>query len=117
MPKFNNKGFTLIELLIVIAIIGVLSTIVLSALGSSQDKAKVSKVVTEVRDLRRVIELYFLDTGQYPLNDCTVGPNMSITCISSSDPFSNSLSIPKWNGPYIILWNKKHPWGGHIGYG
>jgi prepilin-type N-terminal cleavage/methylation domain-containing protein len=40
--KINNKGFTLIELLVVISIIGMMSSVVLAAVNSARDKAKVA---------------------------------------------------------------------------
>ena len=47
-----SKGFTLIELLIVIAIIGILASIVLVSLSSGRERAKIAKFKTTVHSMQ-----------------------------------------------------------------
>lgn len=64
--KNKSKGFTLIELLVVIAVIGLLSTLAIIALGSARTKARDAKRISDVKDVRNALELYFADYGKYP---------------------------------------------------
>ena len=63
----SRKGFTLIELLIVIAIIGLLSTIAVVALNNARGKTRDAKRVADVKQIQTALELYFADNRVYPL--------------------------------------------------
>lgn len=62
----QQKGFTLIEVLVVIAIIGVLASIVLVALNSSRQKGRDTKRVADMRQVNQALEIYSHDYGGYP---------------------------------------------------
>ncbi|HOY56387.1 MAG TPA: prepilin-type N-terminal cleavage/methylation domain-containing protein [bacterium] len=89
MHNYNykkNKGFTLIELLIVIAIMGLLATVVIVSLNSTKVKAKDAKRKTEFSQITKAMELYYDRHGYYP-------PNKSGTVSPYVDNFANMAQI------------------------
>lgn len=62
----DNKGFTLIELLVAIAIIGILSAVVLTSLGSVRGKARDAVRKAELNQMQTALEYYYDKYGVYP---------------------------------------------------
>jgi general secretion pathway protein G len=102
----GEAGFTLIELLVVMVILVLLASLVaprvISYIGSS--KSKTAKV--QIESLATSLELYKLDTGDYP-ND-----NDGLLAL-----VARPASAGNWNGPYL----KKDsvpadPWGNAYHY-
>ncbi len=63
---YKCKGFTLIELLVVIAIIGILSGVVLAAVGKTRMAARDTRRIADIRQLESALDMYFNDKGYYP---------------------------------------------------
>ena len=62
-----QKGFTLIELLATIAIIGILASSVLAAVGQSRAKARDAKRLSSISDIQKSLELYYDYFQAYPV--------------------------------------------------
>ena len=64
--KFNRLGFTLIEVLIVVAIIGILASVVLVGLGPLQKQGRDTRRISDLRQVQAGLELYYNKCGYYP---------------------------------------------------
>lgn len=92
MPYLKNKtGFTLIELLVVISIISLLSSVAFSSLTSARSKARDSKRVQSMIQIRNALELYRTSTTSlYP---GTIGVGVMSSAAALVNPnFLNEMS-------------------------
>lgn len=73
----GENGFTLIEMLVVVAVIGILSSVLLNALGPAKEKAKDSRIIQEVNQVRSIAETLY--DGDYDALDTLPKPFETIT--------------------------------------
>jgi len=82
-------GFTLLELLIVIALIGILASLVVPQFKKTPDKAREAVLKEDLFTMRDVIDQYFADKGKYPASMETLVEEGYLRKIPV-DPFTNS---------------------------
>ncbi len=67
MKKISkNNGFTLIELLMVVAIIGLLSSLVLISIDTARAKSRDTSRVQAIKQIQNALQLYFIANGAFP---------------------------------------------------
>lgn len=64
MPR--ERGFTLMELLVVLTLIAILASLVAPVVSSSILRAKEATLKEDLFVLRKAIDDYYADVGQYP---------------------------------------------------
>lgn len=65
--KKKSLAFTLVELLIVISIMGILTVVVSASFKTIQMKARDAKRKSNLDSVKKALNMYFTDNGQYPV--------------------------------------------------
>ncbi len=63
-----QRGFTLIEMLVVVALIGILTTLVTANLNSARERARDTQRKSDLRNLETALRLYYQDYQAFPGN-------------------------------------------------
>ncbi len=84
--KRGDEGFTLIEMMIVIAIIGILATIVIRSFAFLST-ARDSKRISDIRTVQNYLELYYNANGSYP-------PDTSYDALAKDLQTSINVNVP-----------------------
>jgi len=61
-----KKGFTLIEVLVVVAVIGILASMILVGLGGARAQGRDARRISDLRSIQGALELHFIRHGRYP---------------------------------------------------
>ncbi|OGZ58113.1 MAG: hypothetical protein A3B96_02555 [Candidatus Spechtbacteria bacterium RIFCSPHIGHO2_02_FULL_43_15b] len=132
-------GFSLIEVLVVIAIIGILARILLTAFAFARDAAAISAAGTIQKNMITAVELYYDDMGFYPpdvnrgwdpgfvqplpwnADEAAGDPPQGDFATSGTNcdhcplNWEDIVSL-NWNGPYMTNWPRFTPWNGKYDY-
>ncbi|MBM69875.1 MAG: type II secretion system protein GspG [Haliea sp.] len=101
----TSAGFTLMELLVVLAILGLLMSLVGPRVLNQLGGAKTKTAAIQIKDLEQSLEMYKLDVGRFP---------------STSEGLEALVSKPAsaagWNGPYLKSAVPLDPWNREYQY-
>jgi general secretion pathway protein G len=106
-----QSGFTLVELLVVLAIIGLLTTVVVVNVLPLQGRAQVQKAEADLALIEQGLEFWRIDTGRYPTAEEGLKV-LTVPTVSGSklkklprDPWGNAYGyeVPGSNNqPYVV---------------
>lgn len=98
----NRKGFTLIELLIVIAIIGILSSLAIVSLSSARNKAKDAQIKSDLSQFRTFMTVTYPD-GEF--DDAVADANGETVDVVADEmaQVSPPLDHPDTSMDYVVI--------------
>lgn len=103
-----RTGFSLIELLIVIVILGGLVAVVAPGLMDSADQAKRDTVCLKMNDLKKRLDMFKLDNGNFPeteegLQALVSNPDEEKYPGYRAKPYLKKLPKDAWKTPFLYV--------------
>ena len=99
----SQLGFTLIEVMVVIAIIGIMATLIVPQIMSKPNEARVIAAKQDINSIVQALKLYRLDNSRYPTTEQGLS---ALVSKPTSEPIPQNW---KPNGYVDRL--PKDPWG------
>lgn len=101
----RQKGFTLVELLVVVAIIGLLSTLAVVSLNGIRERARDTKRISDIDAIQKSMELVKSEYGGYDQAGCPIG--LVSACIGGKLetylPAIKNINDPLWGAGATCL--------------
>lgn len=104
----REAGFTLIEIMVVIAIIGILATLIVPNIMGRPDEARATAAKHDVGTINQALKLYRLDTGRYPTTEQGI---KALVERPTSEPIPQN-----WKTGGYLSSVPKDPWGNAYHY-
>lgn len=99
-PLASRHGFTVVELLIVIVVVAILAAITAVAFSGIQQRSRESRIVAQLSQARKNMELYRVEHGKWPFQD-KIDEYMALPPISPSVPRIESEAWCMTVGTYL----------------
>ncbi len=100
--KTGQLGFTLLELLIVVAILGLLASIVAVPVVASRKRGRDAKRIENLQTIRDALEMYQNDHGVYPPSPCGYNCNgYYYSCRTNTGSANHWSNFMAYLQPYI----------------
>ena len=103
--RATQRGFTLMELLVVLAILGLLMSLVGPRVLNQLGGAKTKTAAIQIKDLEQSLEMYKLDVGRFPSTE----EGLVALVVKPG-------SAAGWNGPYLKSDVPLDPWNREYHY-
>ena len=115
MAVARSRGFTLIELLMVVVIIGILVTVMIPRYASTKEKARVTAMKSDLRNLASAEESYYYDYASYttslagmPALQASPGVTITVNEASAGGWSATTASTGTTKQCYLFVGNAAH---------
>ena len=112
----QRQGFTLIEIVAVLAILGMMAIMLMPSIDIASNRAKDTKMVSDLVTLDSAVKLYRLENGSYPVDldklkddgyvinkDYKDAQNKAFSYAQATDKTSYTLTGKKSNGEEVSV--------------